>query len=389
VPIRNRKRIIGLVAVIALAVGGVWVAHYASNLEGDAHVVLYPDGTPVPESELAWVATLADALAREAGDPWLRECVDRIGVRGAYSTLHHGLIAGGLVFGVHLTTPSAFPIATPSGTYYVNRDGQVLLRPPNDFHVSHPFHEGLAAVGTFSPDAVSDGPAFRYIDEEGNTAILGPFSNALPFSGGVAVASTVTADGDVRYGTIDRTGTWLIEPKFDSLFEFTDGLAAAQIDNPDHTARTAGFIDPTGEFVVTFDKVQRMKSSHRSGLALVWRTEPPYYIFVDRAGEAVLTPDYDQVEPFHEGRAAVLAGDRWGFIDTEGNEVIPPRYPWLPTPFDNGMTALIDPPGWVNWLAHFNAEQIEFESEEGEPTAGDTVFNVVFIDEEGNVIDGD
>lgn len=376
----TKYRIIAFCLAAGLGLGGLWIYHATSNLERSAHVVLYPDGTPVPESELAWVATLADALAREAGDPWLRERVDQAGLHGAYSTLHHEGAVRGVVFGVHLTTTPVFPIATPSGTYYVNRDGQILLRPPNDYHVPHPFHEGLAAVGTFSPDGVSGGPSFRYINENGDTAIPGPFSSALPFSGGVAVASTVTAEGGVRYGAIDRSGAWLIEPKFDSLFEFSEGLAAAQIDNPDHTARIAGFIDPTGEFVVTLDKVQRMKSSHRSGLALVWRTEPPYYIFVDRTGNTVLTPDYDQVETFHEGRAAVMAGDRWGFIDTEGNEVIPPQYPWLPPPFDNGMVALIQPPRWANWLARFKAEQIEFESEEDDRAAGDTAFQIVFTD---------
>ncbi|MBX3176992.1 MAG: WG repeat-containing protein [Candidatus Hydrogenedentes bacterium] len=385
--IRNRVIVICLVA--GLGLGGLWIYQTAGNLERNAHVVLYPDGTPVPESELAWVATLADALAREAGDPWLRERVDQAGVRGAYSTLHHEGAVRGVVFGVHLTTTPVFPITTPSGTYYVNRDGDLLLRPPNDFHVPQPFHEGLAAVGSISPDGVSGGPSFRYINENGDTAIPGPFASALPFSGGVAVASAVTGDGTVRYGAIDRAGAWLIEPKFNSLFEFSDGLAAAQIDNPDHSARIAGFIDPTGEFVVTLDKVQRMKSSHRGGLALVWRTEPPYYIFVDRGGNTVLTPDYDQVEPFHEGRAAVMAGDRWGFIDTEGNEAIPPQYPWLPPPFDNGMVALIQTPHWANTLARFKAEQFELEYEEGDVSAEDTVFKIVFTDEKGNVIDGD
>ena len=157
-------------------------------------------------------------------------------------------------------------------------------------------------MGSASPDGVSGGPSFRYINENGDTAIPGPFASALPFSGGVAVASAVTGDGTVRYGAIDRAGAWLIEPKFNSLFEFSDGLAAAQIDNPDLSAR-----------IGLHRRHRRICRDPGQGAApctaaAFVRTEPPYYL-VDRGGNTVLTPDYDQSNlprgPGRDGRGSV------------------------------------------------------------------------------------
>lgn len=354
-------KVLFAVAISAIIIAGIWAVVAVRNMERDAYQVLYTDGIPVPESELAWVQTVASALAEQVGDPWLQQRIDEVGRYGAYSSMVQLGIAYRTIYSSHRTTPEIFPVQSPSGTYYVTREGKLLLQPPNDFHAPLPFHEGLAAVGTF-PDSASTmgGLEFRYIDQEGNTVISGPFANALPFADGTAVASIQTAAGDVRYGVIDESGAWQIEPKFDTLFEFSDGLAAAQIDNPDHTARIAGFIDQTGEFVLTIDKVQRMKSSHHDGLALVWRTEPPRHIFVDRDGNTVLTPAYDQAEPFYDGMAAVRAGGHWGYIDTTGKEVIPPKY-LAPTPFDSGMVALIQMTPLMRWLHPPESTEIVLE----------------------------
>ncbi len=352
---RIQKFILPITILLTLLSVAGWLGYTYKNLERNAFVVLDLDGNIVPEAELDWVLKIADTLVWQADDRWLQDRIDTVGVYGAYNDIYQLRTALATMYAVHIGMPSHFPVQTSTGTYYFDHSGALLLAPPNDFQIPLPFYDGLAAVGTFSPVHVSSSMSFsfRYIDLDGNTVIPGPFVRALPFSDGIAVVAVETDEGKSRYGTIDRTGAWQIEPKFDEIFEFVDGLAAAQINNPDYTAKVAGFIDHTGKFVVSLDKVQRMKSSLHDGMALVWRTEAPTYIFVDRAGKTVLTPDAEQVEPFYEGRAAFWQGDTpntCGYMDKAGNTVIPAEY-FLPPPFEKGIVPLVKVP-WLATVLH-------------------------------------
>lgn len=48
--------------------------------------------------------------------------------------------------------------------------------------------------------------------------------------------------------------------------------------------------------------------------------------YVDAQGQEVVPPRYDGAFAFSQGRAAVNRGGRWGYIDLTGREVIPLRY---------------------------------------------------------------
>ncbi len=342
----HRDYPVATILLVAILIAGIFlVSDYVadqSERETERYSVLHTDGSPVPDTELDWLQQAANTLAYEADDTFLQQTIQSDGLSGAFMQWTAGSFGPGAVFGGASASPEAYPLTTPEASYYLDKNGNIVLHAPTDAQVFMPFYEGLAAVGVFPVDASSETlePEFRYIDREGKTVIPDPFTNALPFSDGIAVVSTRSPEGDVRYGTIDRSGAWQITPKFDVLFEFVDGLAAAQLNNPDHSARVAGFVAPSGAFVVTLENVQRMQSSHHDGLALVWRTESPEYSFVDREGNTVLTPDYEQVEPFSNGRAAFLVEDRWGYMDTKGNEIIPPLNQ-LPIPFLDAKVAVV------------------------------------------------
>lgn len=53
----------------------------------------------------------------------------------------------------------------------------------------------------------------------------------------------------------------------------------------------------------------------------------------------VLKSQYDEVNPFYEGRAAVKKDGMWGFIDTQGNEVVKPQYDEVYS-FHEGLAAV-------------------------------------------------
>lgn len=56
------------------------------------------------------------------------------------------------------------------------------------------------------------------------------------------------------------------------------------------------------------------------------KTEKSMWGFCDKNKKIIIHLKYDFVQPFSEGRALVNSGDKYGFIDEKGNEVIPIRY---------------------------------------------------------------
>jgi hypothetical protein len=77
-----------------------------------------------------------------------------------------------------------------------------------------------------------------------------------------------------KWGFIDKTGHYVINPQFDSAEPFSDGLAAVRIGGWE-----------TGKFG-----------------------------FIDKTGHIVINPQFDFVSAFSDGLAAVRIGSKWGYI---------------------------------------------------------------------------
>jgi hypothetical protein len=47
---------------------------------------------------------------------------------------------------------------------------------------------------------------------------------------------------------------------------------------------------------------------------------------IDKQGNIVHEPEYEQTGEFHEGLAAVCVNGKWGYVDTSGGWIIAPQF---------------------------------------------------------------
>lgn len=101
-----------------------------------------------------------------------------------------------------------------------------------------------------------------------------------------------------------------------------------------------GFKDETGKTVIPAGKytiIEMFWDGFSEGLAQVIRDGKYGYINTD--GKEVIPPKYEQAKGFSEGLAPVRMGDKWGFIDKTGKEIVPAKYEEVWN-FTNGMAAV-------------------------------------------------
>jgi len=213
-------------------------------------------------------------------------------------------------------------VDTEGRSGYIDRKGKVVLAPeqlPELLVYAYDFSDGLAAIAVNDP------------------------ANAR--AGYVA--------GITKFGFIDTTGKFVIEPEFDITYTFCSGLAYIE------KGAFQGYIDKSGTVVIDLQldcnvpilkepllsRCTRRTAVHETvgeeseGLTAMSDGKPgrdSKYGFVDGQGRMVIkprfTPDFDHhgfmwnLGKFVEGRARVKLDGLFGFIDKKGNQVIPAKF---------------------------------------------------------------
>ena len=204
-----------------------------------------------------------------------------------------------------------------AGYTYIDRLGRVVID-AGAYRSAGSFSDGLAPVCT-------PGGAWGYIDAAGRLLIEPQFYSTLGFSDGLAAVCSPGGE----WGFIDKSGRVVIEPRYDEVCGFSEGVAVAL------RGETALLIDRAGQTILSrsTDEVQLAvfeDARFSEGLAVAYDCAEEKYGYVDRGGEFVIEPAYDEAAPFSEGlaRVAVVVDDeeKLGFIDRGGRFVIPPRF---------------------------------------------------------------
>ena len=226
---------------------------------------------------------------------------------------------------------------------FIDVQGRMRINPIYDS--ARPFSEGVAAVW-------SNGE-WLYIDRFGRDALR------LQAKGHTRGSSASFHDGRAqlesskgKFGYVDHHGSWAVPPMFDNVQDFSEGVAAVEIDH------RWGFIDRAGNFLVPtrFPWV----SPFHEGLAAVATAESDGSVgFIRKDGLFLIPPRFDYARPFCRGLSAVALGKRFGYVDKRGELVVQPEFEeafsfmgdLAPVMIPGSYSAYIDKKGNVVWVS--------------------------------------
>ena len=134
-----------------------------------------------------------------------------------------------------------------------------------------------------------------------------------------------------KWGFIDKKGKMVVEPQFDDVYPFGDGLYKVEVNGK------YGFIDKKGKMVVE-PQFERVGYSFEDGLCKVKLNGK--WGFIDKTGKMVVEPQLDDVGSFNDGLCWVKVNGKTGFIDKKGKMVIEPQFKNIKK-FGDGLMAVL------------------------------------------------
>ncbi|MCB1317082.1 MAG: WG repeat-containing protein [Leptospiraceae bacterium] len=195
---------------------------------------------------------------------------------------------------------------------FLNRNGEWDIRP--QYTTARDFHENRAVIQT--------GNLFGYIDVNGRTIIEPQFRIAHDFSEGMA------------YVEISPTERGFIDPQGEFVFRIDAELRTARLfDFHGQRARferqnTYGYLDRSGKVAIDahFNRYRNDDgfADFQENLAVFIEARGAGYIKPD--GRSITDNRFDEAYPYHEGRAVARQNDRYGYLDVNGEWIIPPRF---------------------------------------------------------------
>ncbi len=206
---------------------------------------------------------------------------------------------------------------------FIDTTGKVIVAPVYDD--IRPFSQGLAAV--------RHGDKWGYIDKTGREVIPLKFRQAHSFTPeGLALIGTspleagipkteeameYESEDNVYYGYIDKTGKWVIRPRFTSASGFSEGLAVVE-----EQYGNLGYIDQAGKLVIPPKYDVANSFEHGYAYVKIRLYEP---VYIDKAGKVskTVTPEKP---PFNKSlplQSQVDYTQLTGFVNAKGEVVIP------------------------------------------------------------------
>lgn len=199
-----------------------------------------------------------------------------------------------------------------------------------------------------------------YIDHAGRFVVAPRYDWGLCFSEGLAVVRDATK----KYGYIALNGTEIVSPSFENAEGFSEGVAHVYDGNDwmyiDSQGRRISWLNDGGDgsfaegvartyvdrthallllngTIIEVPNVDWLSAYCRNGR--VEFSVKGRYGFVDRLGQVVIQPQYEETSTFSEGLAAVKVNGKYGYIDIAGRMIIPPQFDEANS-FSNGVAVV-------------------------------------------------
>jgi len=201
-------------------------------------------------------------------------------------------------------------LVVQDGRYgYIDHSGRFVISP--QYIWASDFGDGLAKV-FLCGRMVS-------IDRQGNVWPL-----RLLVSDGL----TFMEDDNGKKGFVDATGRWVIPPRYQSVLDFSEGLAPVEVNGK------WGFIDSAGNEAISprFDEAYRFLE----GVAVVGLGDT--YALIDKNGH-VLAQGFDVPGLPREGLIGVFMGDKWVYLGLNGHQAFPAQFE-SGNDFSDGLAAV-------------------------------------------------
>jgi Caspase domain/WG containing repeat len=187
---------------------------------------------------------------------------------------------------------------------FVDHAGNFVVQPIYK-SISH-FSNGLAHV----VDAA--GPA-RFIDRTGRQVF-----EAVKTQNFFSEDRVGAWDENNRYGFRNKSGDWVIQPRFEMVGSFSQGLAPVKIGGKWE------FIDISGRVQFSSD-AEALHSASPPIDPLIGAKRQGKWGFIDHSGKWIIQPSFNGVTwGFLNGVAQVTVAEGWGWIDRSGNWVVRP-----------------------------------------------------------------
>lgn len=227
-------------------------------------------------------------------------------------------------------------------SFYIGPSKKIKVSYNRKRELDECFQENLLLYATSS--------GYGFLNRQGKVSIPAKFETAERFHSSRAIISK-----EGKFGAINRKGDIVIPAKYEELGNFSDGLASFK-------DKLYGYLDRKGNIVIEEQFVEA--GPFREGLAKVLKTGRKHKCFINTSGEEVFnTIKFEYVSNFDEGYAVVKRHGLFGYIDFDGDILIPPAYHHA-KPFSQGLAAVATKNGLYGYINTQGKQVIDFNLQE-------------------------
>jgi WG containing repeat len=168
------------------------------------------------------------------------------------------------------------------------------------------------------------------VDPQGKIIIEPQFERIGHFSNGLAWARNDSG----LFGFVDTSGTWVHQPTFLAVkdFDIESGMALVKtvvkshevVDGIKQVIESAKWSNLNMKGEIKNYEIEGMVKEFSEGLLMGKKND--FVGFINTEGEWVIKPQFEGAKDFKNGFACAKQNGLWGLIDKTGNWVITPRF---------------------------------------------------------------